>query len=72
MERNQIAFISFGASCVIGAFLIARLELRVRQLETGFNLLGEGFNNIHEYLDADFQEEVDEKFEEIVEKLDED
>jgi hypothetical protein len=64
MERHQeqIAFMALGASCIIGAYLIAQLQMRVRRLE-------KVMIRVHAYIEADFQETVDEKFEEIVEDL---
>lgn len=65
MKRQQIAFLALGASCVMGACLIARLEKRVRHLEA----LTEAMSD---YIALQFQEEVNEKFGKIVEKFQDD
>lgn len=65
MKRQQIAFLALGASCVMEACLIARLEKRVRHLEA----MSEAMSD---YIELQFREEVNEKFEEIVEKFQDD
>jgi hypothetical protein len=62
--REQVAFMALGASCVLGAYLIAQLQRRVQHLESMVSVL-------HNYIEADFQGEIDEKFVEIIDRLDE-
>lgn len=63
-DRQRLAFVALSLSCLTGAYLIAQLEMRVRRLE-------KVMIRVHAYIEADFQETVDERFVEIVDRLDE-
>lgn len=63
--RNKLAFLALGGSCLVGAYLIGRLERRVQRLDDAMTF-------VCGFLETQFQAEVDEKFEDIVERLDDD
>ncbi len=65
MDRaSKIAFCGLGSAWMFGIYKAYHLHLRIEFLEKTVTLMGD-------IMDKEFQQEIDEKFEEIAENFDE-